>query len=392
MLGDVAGLAVETAMGTGQRVARLRVVIKAPAFPTIRIVTRPAVWPQAPLMMLIAVAGVAVQQRAFEHQRAMALLASDHGMASNQRKSSDVVVEGRYTTPTGLSVALLAATAKAAVMPIILLVARHASGCQFVAIEVSCVAGIAFDLRMRASQWKFRRLVMVEMNRFPLCRRVAAFALCAVSSGVNVLNPMTVGAHGAEVLVALANMASGAGHGLVCALEWKPGRAVVEWLDLAPSRFAMATVAFFAKAPLVRIVRLMTVEAASGRLAEFCRRRVTAAARNRLVRVSELEIRRCMIECLAVQLDDVGASSLVIGMTMVAILLCGVRLTPMKTRARRTIGSDFLVTPKAEPRLGLSRERLVTVAALLLELGMPLDDRPRRHQLFEQILRLRSRC
>ena len=82
---------------------------------------------------------------------------------------------------------LLAASAQFPSVSIILLVTGHAAGRQFVAIEVPGMASIAFDLRMRAFQWKFRP-VMVEVNRFPLVLIVAGFALGAVSSGVNVLD------------------------------------------------------------------------------------------------------------------------------------------------------------------------------------------------------------
>jgi hypothetical protein len=63
-LGDVlcemAGMAIEVAMGPGQRVVGQCVVIITPAFPAIRVVTNPAVRPQAAFMMPVAVAGVAI--------------------------------------------------------------------------------------------------------------------------------------------------------------------------------------------------------------------------------------------------------------------------------------------------------------------------------------------
>lgn len=165
---------------------------------------------------------------------------------------------------------------------------------------------------------------------------------------------------------------------------------MVERLDLAPFGFVVAIVAFFAKAPLMRIFRLVTIEAASWRLAKYHLWQVASGARHRLVRLAQLEIREGMIERLAVQLHDVGIPSLVIGMAMVAFLLCRIRLAPMESLARRTIRGSVLVAVEAEPRLGFSRKCLVTFAALLLKLGMSVDNRPRHHQSFEQILRLRG--
>jgi hypothetical protein len=149
-------------------------------------------------------------------------------------------------------------------------------------------------------------------------------------------------------------MAGRAGDGLMSALERKPGRVVVERLDPAPRGFAVANIAFFTKAPFMRINHLVTVEALSGCLAEFDRGCVTAGARYCFVGIPEREIRESMIERLAVQLDDVSVPSLVVGMTMVAFIFCGIRLAPVKSLAGRTIGGNVLVTCKAEPHLGFS--------------------------------------
>ena len=140
----------------------------------------------------------------------------------------------------------------------------------------------------------------------------------------------------------------------MCTLERKSGLVVVERLGLAPLGFTMTIVAFLAKVPLMRIVRLMTVGATSRRLAEFYRWYVTAGARHCLVRVPEFEIREGVIERLAVELDDVGISSLMVGMAMVAFLFCGIRSAPMKSLARRTIRGNVLMAVEAEPRLGSS--------------------------------------
>jgi hypothetical protein len=67
----------------GQRVTRLRVVIEAPPRPTVRIVAERAIRSQATLMMLVGVAGRAIQWRALKRQRAMAFLASNDGVASD---------------------------------------------------------------------------------------------------------------------------------------------------------------------------------------------------------------------------------------------------------------------------------------------------------------------
>ena len=85
-------------------------------------------------MMLVPVAGGANQWRVLEQQSAMAFLARHDGVAPDERKSRDVVIEGRYSAPAGLPVTLLAATAKLAFVLVILSVTRHTGRRQLVAI------------------------------------------------------------------------------------------------------------------------------------------------------------------------------------------------------------------------------------------------------------------
>ena len=78
----------------------------------------------------------------------MAFLARHHRVASNQRKSRDVVIERRYAAPIVLAMAALTANAELAAVPIILAMARHTCCRELVAIEIAIVAHIALGLRM----------------------------------------------------------------------------------------------------------------------------------------------------------------------------------------------------------------------------------------------------
>jgi hypothetical protein len=160
----VAGLAIETAMRSGQGVSRLHIVIEAPHPPAIGIVAERTIRAQAPLMMLVAMAGGAILRRAFELQRAVAALARYDGVASDQWELRDIVVERGYAAPSDFTVTLLAAGAKLALVAIILLVTRYTGRRQLVAIEIAGVACIAFDFGVGASEWKFRRLVVIEVS------------------------------------------------------------------------------------------------------------------------------------------------------------------------------------------------------------------------------------
>jgi hypothetical protein len=113
-------------------------------------------------------------------------------------------------------------------------------------------------------------------------------------------------------------------------LQRKLGFVVVERLRAVPCGFAMTIVARFSEAPLVAIIRLMTIEAASGGVAELYILCMTAVALHGFVGVPELEIRRCVIECLTVEQDDVSISPLMVSVTTGAFLFCGIRLTSVK--------------------------------------------------------------
>jgi hypothetical protein len=186
----VASMTIEAAMGSRQRIARLRVVIEAPALPAIRVMTKRAAWPQAAFMVKVVVARFASQRSTLESQRAMAFLARYDGMMPNQRKAGDVMIKGS-PSPVGVAVTLLAAAAQFAFVPIILLVTGDTGRPQLITIKIARVAAVAFDLHMSALQRKVR-LVMIEMGRFPLVGLMASFTSGAVPPGVNILNLVTI--------------------------------------------------------------------------------------------------------------------------------------------------------------------------------------------------------
>jgi len=108
-------------------------------------------------------------------------------------------------------------------------------------------------------------------------------------------------------------------------------RLVIERLDLVPLRFAVTLLASLTQVALVWLDVPVTINAASGRLAECRRLGVTLAAWHGGVRVPEREVRRGMIEGFTVELDDIAVASGVLGMTMVAVLPRGVRAASMKS-------------------------------------------------------------
>ncbi len=385
--GDVAGLAIKVAMRARQGITGLLVVIEAPACPAVGVVTKPAVRREAPLMMLVRMAGDAGKRRALEYRGAVAFLAGHDGVAPDQGKSRNVVIESDAATPIRLIVALLAPGSELPLMTVILAVAGRAGGRQLVAVEIAGVAGVTTDLGVCPAQGIFGRLVVIEVAHGPLLLIVAAVALRPVPSAVDVLNLVAIRAGGADALVAFVHMARGTGHCAVRALQAEFGAIVIEGLHALPRGLVMAIPAAFPQAPLVRIAFLVTVEAALGRVAEFRGSQMTSAARYDRMGVPQREIRKAVLESLGVQLDDVSVPPFVIRVTMVALELRGLGITPVESPARLAIGAGILVTVEAQAGLRRRGKRRVAIGAVTLELGMSRHQRPRRDQMLEQILR-----
>jgi hypothetical protein len=306
-------------------------------------------------------------------------------MAAEQRKSRKVVIERDRLAPVGIPMTLLAAGSQLAFVGIVLLVAGDAACCQFVAKEIAGVAQVAFDPGVATAQRK-SRLVMIEPNRLPHRLIVAVLAFGTIASQVNVLQAVAFDAAGGHVGVALTGVARRAIDRPMRAPQRKLGDVVIERLHMHPDIFTVALVAFLAKLALVRITRLVAVEAETGRAAKLGGLRVTIVAGRRLVGTLQAEIRNCVVEGLAIELHDVGASAFVVGMADPAFLLRRIELVTVKAPAGQPIRRNLLVTFEALASLRLPRECRVAAEALLLELGVPFDERTRHDQPLQHVL------
>lgn len=187
----VASMALQGMMRARQRVARLLVVIEAPACPSVRVVTRRTIRTEPPDVMRILVAARAGAGRILERRAAMTFLARDYRVQPDQGKSRQIVVEGDLLAPARLVVALLASLAELAFVRIILAMAGDAGHGQFVAIEVTGVTTLAAECGVTAAQWELRRLVVVEADQGPLLGGMAAFAIVAIPALMLVLQAVT---------------------------------------------------------------------------------------------------------------------------------------------------------------------------------------------------------
>ena len=287
-LGDigfpVAGMALHGLMRARQRVAGLFVMIEAPARPAIGAVTGGTIGAETANVMAVSVAACACLRRILERLGAVAFLAGDHCMQSDQRKSRQVMIKSHLLPPARLVVASLTGAAQLTVMRVILAMAGDAGRRELVAIEVTRVAAFAGDLRMTAAKRKLGCLVVIEGDRRPLVGGVAGLAIGAISAGVLVVEAMAGDARPGKIFVSLPRMACRTSDRAVRADEGELRFTVVERFNPAPGLLAMATVALFSQPTLVGIIGLVTIKAAPGGFAVFHARDMATLAACSLVR------------------------------------------------------------------------------------------------------------
>ncbi len=71
------------------------------------------------------------------------------------------------------------------------------------------------------------------------------------------------------------------------------------------------------------------------------------------MRTLQLKVRKGVIECFGVELNDIDGTPFMICMASFALRRAGIRPLTVKTGLLRHIGGDILVTIKAKPPLAL---------------------------------------
>ena len=192
-------------MRSGQRIFCLRVVIKSPASPAVGVVTKTAIGSKATLVVIILVAARANDRSSLVRCSLMAFFARNDGVPAYQRKASQFMVESGCLSPTGVLVTLFTPGSELPLVGIVLLVARDATGCQFVAKKAD-VTGVALDLHMRAAQG-ILCFVVIEPRLFPVILPVTRFTFGPIAASVNILNFVACDACCADAGVSLAGVA-----------------------------------------------------------------------------------------------------------------------------------------------------------------------------------------
>lgn len=179
-------------------------------------------------------------------------------MKSNERESRQIVIEGDFRTPTGFIVTVLALPSELPLMRVVATVAAVAARWQIGFVHAAAVAAFTTRLGVRSLQCETCITIMVEPDFLPLCRLMAAFALCPAPALVRVLEGVTTDAGGWRSLVDFSGMTRAARNDFVTCNEYEFCSRMVERLGLAPIVRRMAPLTVFPKLLFVRLVLLVT--------------------------------------------------------------------------------------------------------------------------------------
>jgi hypothetical protein len=140
----------------------LCVVVEQPRLPAVRIMARSTIRPETTLVFIILFMALNTLEGCFFiYLRNMTLLARNHRVTSNQRKTGNVVLKKYLACPTFCVMTLITFLAHLPFMRIMELVAAIAISRQFF-FDRATMTGPASHLFMSASEGKICFLVMIE--------------------------------------------------------------------------------------------------------------------------------------------------------------------------------------------------------------------------------------
>lgn len=265
-------------------------------------------------------------------------------MEPDEREPRQIVIEFDLLPPIILVVATFAAGSELPLVRVVFAMAADACHGRFFASNVALVTSFAAQLGVSADQWKPRRLGVIEVHAGPFYRRMAGLALLAVPSIVRIVNCVAGDASRGQVLVPLPDVAGRTSDLCMGTGQGKPGLGMVERLHFRPTINNVAAIAFCAELSLVRLGFPMAGDAFSRRFPILHRWLMTPFASCRFVCSCKGEIGVAVIECLLVELNNIGSTSFVLGMTILAFCRDRILTPPMEAALLLAIIGDILVT------------------------------------------------
>ena len=297
--------------------------------------------------IIVFVAGEAIPLQ-FHFEDRFDMTGGTLGLAvrADQRIAGVLAVVEAHFRPAAAGMAGFAALAEMPFVIVVFEMTRDAGHLEFVRERVFTMATVAVLLRMLAVEYEIRIPIVIEARIVPATRAVAVAALIAATTIVCIVFRVTVVALRRGVLKRVVGMAVETCRLLVLADQRVVGRVVVE-LDVEPLRGRMTVAARRSQCFSVRVVVFMTGIAVAGSVAMFLVRSMARGAFGFGMFAKQWEIGEIVVECLFIQLHDVGISTLVIRMAARAGRI--LRLLESAVEARRLVDvvGDVFVTVKA---------------------------------------------
>src|SRR5207302_5594448 len=265
---QVAGLAGELTVRTGEGKSGLLAVVELPHFPAVRGVASSAVLAQIALVhVVLAMAVDTLLADVAVLARQMTLLAWNRDVQAHQRKAREVVIEAHAGAPARRRVALIAFLAELTGVHVVRPVAAHAFGGQLLRRHARGMAGMTRDLLVTADEGPLGVARMVKARGLPLLVAMTGAAVLAEAAGVRVLRLVTAGALARQLVLEIARaVAVVAGDAVVHALERETGLLLVIELRVLPGAGDVTLGALDTPVAVVHVVRLVARDAFFGRI------------------------------------------------------------------------------------------------------------------------------
>lgn len=372
-------------MRAAQGEARCVVVKTRCRAPAIQCVARGAISPQLALVRFLPGVAAGAFARRFDAVDGLDVAggAAHPLVRTAEGKARRLVMVEKRSLPAGGRMTGRAVAAIIALVDIVFEVTGGALHRRPQALVLGAVTGGTGRRAMPADQRKARS-AMVEEGAHPAELRMAACAVGAVAALMDIVCQMACDTLFRRAGKPIADMAIGASDHLVCAGQSKPGRGMIETMDILPAAFAVTGGAILAEAGLVNVVLDVTGDAGRGRGAKLDPRFMAVGAGQFPMLAVDGKVGPAMIEAGPLEIDGEFDGPLMLEMTGTTLLFCGRGPAAMKAGARPDIAGDAGMAGHAFSILRRRSECVMAGRAARFELGMGWAERAWTDQPFER--------
>jgi hypothetical protein len=347
-LGLVTVLALDIAVLAEQREACQIVIKERCVFPNGLVVAIAALRTELAVMRIVVrMTGItAGQQFCLEYRLNMAIDAACFLMPAKQPVVRiRVMIEKRL----GPGIARMAGVTLVAAVAVVLVILEMAGRACHIHLVLKWILGMAVaacQLGMFEEQLEIGVTGVIETRVAPVGRVMAIFTLLAGAALVNVVIAVTGEAGRRRVLMRLVFVAVPAFHLTMLADQREVRRVVIE-RRVDPVIRVVTVAARGAEIALVNVVVAVAIGTFTGRITTPGAGFVAVGAGRVEMFAEQLELGECMVKCGFVETENVGVTTLVIGMAVCAGAVSNLGRSAVKSSACTDATRDILVAVEA---------------------------------------------